>query len=141
MTPPNTTTPNWQKNINIISKEPHSYIRLTCESQAEELMSYLEWLLPYNCENSKLSTIERARIVIEKCGEAYLHIFGFSYHHRLNRVVTLCTSVSHFASCADDLYVVDWDQLNHPLYNDDDRDDSNLDEEMQLLLITLSDSE
>lgn len=140
MTSPRITTPNWQKNINIFSKEAHSCIRLTSESQATELVTFLEWLLPYNCESSKVSTIECARVVIEQYGEVYIHIFGFSYHPRLNRVTTLCTRVSYSAGGKDGKYIVEWDQLHHPLYSDAERDDSSLNKEMQSLLTTLSNS-
>ncbi|MCY9861443.1 hypothetical protein OTK49_02780 [Vibrio coralliirubri] len=131
-------TPNWLKNVEIINQETHSYVRLADESQARELMTFLEWLLPYDCESSKENTIRQALLVIEKYGEAYIHIFGLTFHDRLNRVTTLCTSVSHFADCNDGKYIVEWSQLHQPLYRTTDRDDSNLDEDVKALLLTLS---
>ncbi|MDS1821078.1 hypothetical protein QX249_10440 [Vibrio parahaemolyticus] len=129
--------PNHLQNISLFN-DHHNYIELTTIDQVEAFLRFLEWLLPYSHPESVARHLVLATSSIKWSGVAYFNLFGFSYHHGIDRATTLCLSFHENDNFKSHSNVIKWDDFVKPLYIEEERDDSTLPPDMSAMLERLA---
>lgn len=119
-------------------KDNHNHITLTTQDQIVQFLNFLEWLLPYDAESSKLHHLSQSMKTLTKTGAAHFCLFGFHFHKKLGRATTFCLSSLENDSFKGYARTIQWTDFKHPLYNEADRDDSMLPTDLKELLTDLS---
>ncbi|CAH7421815.1 hypothetical protein VCHA53O466_50396 [Vibrio chagasii] len=104
---------NASYNIELLEKELHSYIVLTSNEQVNELLEFLEWLLPYKCENKSSIKQEAARM-IERYSSVCIINNYFSANSKMNVASRIDLMVS-LLGCPEHAAPINWGDFKHPL--------------------------
>lgn len=115
--------PNHLQNISLFS-DNHNYIELTTIEQVKQFLKFLEWLLLNPCPESVQIHLALATSSIKSSGVAYFNLFGFHYHHVIDRATTLCLSLHKNDNFKSHSKVIKWDDFVLPLYIEEERDNS-----------------